>query len=147
MITEPEALARALLASARAPRVVVWCPPNPGRKPRPARKPRPQRHRLGQVFDIPDGEPALCVPEFSILPRDLYEGRPDGSPVTFRAWAYTLTADAKDVLARCDHGTFKIDCAELLDDVARARRRGTMQHTFGSWTGPPDWLDDHRSAG
>jgi hypothetical protein len=49
----------------------------------------------------------LCVPEFSILPRDLYEARPDGSPVTFRAWAYPLTAEAKDVLARCDHGTFQ----------------------------------------
>src|SRR5688500_6432506 len=99
-MTDSEALARALLGSARAPLVVVWCPPNPGRKPRPARKPRPRRHRLGQVFDIPDSEPVLCVPEFSILPRDLHEGRPDGSPVTFRAWAYPLTAEAKDALAR-----------------------------------------------
>ena len=88
----------------------------------------------------------LCVSEFSILPRDLYEGRPDGSPVTARAWAYPLTADVKDVLARCDHGTFKIDCAELLDDVARARLRGATQHTFGSWTGPPGWPDNHELA-
>jgi hypothetical protein len=145
-LIDNKALARELLGSTRTPRVVVWCPPKPGRTPRPGRKPRPQRHRLGQVFDISDGEPVLCVPEFSILPRDLYEGRPDGSPVTFRAWAYPLTEKAKDVLARCDHGTFKIDCAELLGDVARARLRGATQHTFGSWTGPPGWLDDHRSA-
>jgi hypothetical protein len=145
-VTDSEALARALLGSGRPPLVAVWCPPQPGRKPRRGRKPRPQRHRLGQVFDIPEGEPVLCVSEFSILPRDLYEGRPDGSPVTARAWAYPLTADVKDVLARCDHGTFKIDCAELLDDVARARLRGATQHTFGSWTGPPGWPDNHELA-
>jgi hypothetical protein len=114
--------------------------------PRPGRKPRPQRHRLAQVFDIPDGEPVLCVPEFSILPHDLYQGRPDGTPVTFRAWAYPLAENAKDVLARCDHGTFKIDNAELVGDMERARLRGATQHIFGSWTGPPGWLDDHRSA-
>ena len=110
-------------------------PPSPwaGRKRRNA-------HRLAQVHDMPKGAPVICVKKFTILSRDFYEGRPDGPLVPFPTFAYPLTED-KTVLARCDHGMYSINPARLRDDVARARRRGETQHTWGSWTGRPGWPD------
>jgi hypothetical protein len=131
-------LARKLLASDRLPLVVVWCPPP--HKPRAGRKPRPARHRLGRVYDMPDGGPVLCVHGFSILSRDFFVDRPDGPPVPFPPFAYPLTED-KLVVSRCDHGTYTINPVRLRDDVARARLRGKTQNTIGSWTGHPGWPD------
>jgi hypothetical protein len=102
---------------------------------------RRHAHRLARVYDMPDGVPVLCVPEFTILSRDLFEGRPDGPPVRFPTFAYPLGDSDRSVLARCGHGTYAINPVRLRDDVARARLRGETQHTIGSWTGRPGWPD------
>ena len=119
-----------------------WQVAKPGETPRSPWAGRRRRlpHRLAWVYDMPKGAPVLCVRKFTILSRDFYEGRPDGPPVSFPTFAYPLTGD-KIVLARCDHGTYSINPTRLRDDVARARRRGETQHTWGFWTGRPGWPD------
>lgn len=137
---ENEALAHKLLGSDQRALVVVWCPPRPINLRRPGRKPRPRRHRLAAIYEMPEGAPVLCVRGFSIMPRDLFEDRPDGAPVVFPAFAYPLTGD-RDILARCEHGTYTLGRTRLRDVVARAQLRGKTQDTWGSWSGYPGWPD------
>jgi hypothetical protein len=59
-----------------------WRVAEPGETPRSpwAGRKRRDPHRLARAYDMPDGAPVLCVPEFTILPRDFFEGRPAGPP-------------------------------------------------------------------
>ena len=119
------ALAVELLGSKRPPLLVIWCGARDG------------GHRLGAVYDTGDvAGRVVAMRSFRIFATELYD---DPQPEVVRSTAYAFPLDVDDaavMLGMCEHGTYHVDRARILEWLAHpAWERGPF---IAAWSARAD---------